>query len=67
MIERTTIVTAQITDIAKSYGSNVEAVIDTPEQIEEYKKYIAKRLKGVLDADDVVVTIQDLVNDEARE
>lgn len=67
MIERTTIVTAQITDIAKSYGSNVEAVIDTPEQIEEYKKYIAKRLKGVLDADDVVVTIQDFVNDEARE
>lgn len=67
MIERTTIITAQITDIAKSYGSNVEAVIDTPEQIEEYKKYIAKRLKGVLDADDVVVTIQDFVNDEARE
>ena len=67
MIERTTIVTAQITDIAKSYGSNVDAVIETPDQIEEYKKYIAKRLKDVLDADDVVVTIQDFINDEARE
>ena len=67
MIERTTIVTAQITEISKSYGSDVEAVIDTPEQIEEYKNYIAQRLKGVLDADDVVVTIQDFVNDEARE
>lgn len=67
MIERTTIVTAQITDIEKFVVNDVEAVIDTPEQIEEYKKSIAKRLKGVLDADDVVVTIQDFVNDEVKE
>lgn len=67
MIERTTIVTAQITGIAKYVTNDVDAVMETPEQTEEFKNKIAQRLKDHFDADDVVVTIQDFINDEARE
>ena len=67
MIERTTIITAQITGITKFMGNDVDAVMETPEQTEEYKKYTAQRLKDLFDADDVVVTVQDFINDEARE
>lgn len=67
MIERTTIVTAQITNITKFITNDVETIIDTPEQSEYYKKCIAKRLKENFDADDVVVTVQDFINDEVKE
>lgn len=67
MIERTTIVTAQITGIAKYVTNDVEAIMETPEQTEEFKKSIAQRLKDFLDVDDVVVTVQDFINDEVKE
>lgn len=67
MIERTTIVTAQITGIAKYVTNDVDAIMETPEQTEYYKKCIAKRLKENFDADDVVVTVQDFINDEVKE
>jgi hypothetical protein len=66
MIERTTIVTAQITEISKSYGSDVDGLIESPEDLEKHKKRIEKHLKEALDVDDVVVTIQDFINDEAK-
>ncbi|MBO4703917.1 MAG: hypothetical protein J5617_03740 [Bacilli bacterium] len=67
MIERTTVITAQITGITKFVTNDVETVIDNPEQSEYYKKCIAKHLKDNFDADDVIVTVQDFINDEVKE